>query len=339
MPRTMGVVTMIELKEVTKIYPRRHAEDVTALDHLSLNITQGEIHGIVGESGAGKSTLIRCLTALERPTSGAILLDGKDFTQLSEKELRQARRNIGLVFQGANLLDSRTAGENVAYPLRLAGVPKAKREARVHSLFSLIGLSGRESSYPSQLSGGQRQRVGIARALADEPAVILADEPTSALDMETTEQILDLLKDVRDRLGVTVIVITHEMSVVRKICDAVTLLESGKIVASEKLSTAVANPDSPLSLKLVPLPEVDFNQLHGQAVIDVFFTAHPGEPAGSKVIGLVSHLNADIAAGFFETIGDVQVSRLAATVPIAEATQTIAKLRENGVYAKERVLC
>lgn len=327
---------MIELKEVTKVYPRKGTTDVTALNNLSLNIKQGEIHGIVGESGAGKSTLIRCLTALERPTSGSILLDGKDFTKLSEKELRQARRNIGMVFQGANLLDSRTAGENVAYPLKISGISKAERKSRVTSLFELIGLSGRESSYPAQLSGGQRQRVGIARALADEPAVILADEPTSALDMETTEQILGLLKDVRDRLGVTVIVITHEMSVVRKICDTVTLLEAGKIIASEKISTAISSPDSPLSLKLVPLPEVDYTHLSGQSVIDVFFTAHPGEPAGSKVIGLVSHLNADIAAGFFETIGDLQVSRLAVTVPTEKTSETIAKLRENGIFAKER---
>lgn len=327
---------MIELKNVTKVYPRKGAPDVTALDHLTLSIKEGEIHGIVGESGAGKSTLIRCLTALEQPTSGSILLNGKDFTKLSEKQLRQARRNIGMVFQGANLLDSRTAGENVAYPLKISGVEPAVRKARVEALFELIGLSGRESSYPAQLSGGQRQRVGIARALADEPAVILADEPTSALDMETTDQILELLQDVRNRLGVTVIVITHEMSVVRKICDSVTLLEAGKIVASEKLSDAVARPDSPLSLKLVPLPEVDYSHLSGQSVIDVFFTAHPGEPAGSKVIGLVSHLNADIAAGFFETIGDVQVSRLAVTVPSAQTGETIAKLRENGIFSKER---
>ncbi|WP_353066588.1 methionine ABC transporter ATP-binding protein [Arcanobacterium hippocoleae] len=291
---------MIELHEVTKIYPRKGASDVTALDHLSLSVGQGEIHGIVGESGAGKSTLIRCLTALERTTSGTISVNGKDFTQLSEKELRNARRDIGMVFQGANLLDSRTAGENVAYPLKISGMDKVTRQKRVKALFELIGLAGRESSYPSQLSGGQRQRVGIARALADEPSVILADEPTSALDFETTEQILTLLKDVRDRLGVTVIVITHEMSVVRKICDSVTLLDAGKVIASEQISQSVAHPDSPLSLKLIPLPEVDYSQLNGQSVIDVFFTARPGEPAGTKVISLISHLHADIAAGFLK---------------------------------------
>ncbi len=328
---------MIKLQNVTKVYPRKGIEPVVALNNLSLSIKPGSIHGIVGESGAGKSTLIRCLTALERPTSGHITVDGKDLTTLSEKELRNARRQIGMVFQGANLLDARTAGANVEYPLQIAGVPANIRKQRVAELFDLIGLKGRETSYPSQLSGGQRQRVGIARALADNPAVLLADEPTSALDMETTDQILELLRDVRDRLGVTVVVITHEMSVVRKICDSVTLLEAGQIVESAPITQAVAQPDSALSLKLIPLPEVDFSHLAGQAVIDVFFTAHPGEPAGSKVLGLASHLNADIAAGLFETVDTIQVSRLALTVPSSQATSTIAALRENGIYAKERV--
>lgn len=328
---------MIDLQAVTKVYPRKGQDPVVALNELSLSIKSGEIHGIVGESGAGKSTLIRCLTALERPTSGTITVAGQDLTALNEKELRTARRQIGMVFQGANLLEARTAGANVEYPLQIAGVPAEERKARVHELFDLIGLQGRQSSYPTQLSGGQRQRVGIARALADNPSVILADEPTSALDMETTDQILALLKDVRDRLGVTVVVITHEMSVVRKICDSVTLLDAGRVVESASITDAVANPDTALSLKLIPLPEVDYRTLAGQSVVDVFFTAHPGEPAGSKVLSLVSHLKADIAAGLFETVGDIQVSRLAITVPEADTSRTVALLRENGIYAKERV--
>ncbi|MDY5585219.1 MAG: ATP-binding cassette domain-containing protein, partial [Arcanobacterium sp.] len=226
---------MIDLQAVTKVYPRKGQDPVIALNELSLSIKSGEIHGIVGESGAGKSTLIRCLTALERPTSGTITVAGQDLTALNEKELRSARRQIGMVFQGANLLEARTAGANVEYPLQIAGIPAEERKARVHELFDLIGLQGRQSSYPTQLSGGQRQRVGIARALADNPGVILADEPTSALDMETTDQILALLKDVRDRLGVTVVVITHEMSVVRKICDSVTLLDAGRVIESASI--------------------------------------------------------------------------------------------------------
>ncbi|WP_124053816.1 methionine ABC transporter ATP-binding protein [Arcanobacterium ihumii] len=328
---------MIDLQDVTKVYPRKGQDSVVALDHLSLSIPARSIHGIVGESGAGKSTLIRCLTALERPTSGIIEVDGQDLTTLPESALRKARRNIGMVFQGANLLDSLTAGANVAYPLKLAGVPTAERKQRVKELFELVGLSGRESSYPSQLSGGQRQRVGIARAIADAPAVLLADEPTSALDMETTDQILDLLKSVRDRTGVTVVVITHEMSVVRKICDSVTLLDSGKVLESASLSDAVSQPDSALSLKLVPLPTVDASSIGGQSIIDVFFTAHPGEPAGSKVIGLASQLGADIAAGLFETVGSTQVSRLALTMPHTKVPVALQAFADHNIYSKVRV--
>lgn len=328
---------MIELKNVTKIYPRRGEADVVALNDLTLTIPEGSIHGIVGESGAGKSTLIRCLTALERPTSGSILVDGTDLATLAESKLRQARRQIGMVFQGANLLDSRTAAQNVAYPLKVAKISKEQREQRVRELFELVGLSGRENSYPSQLSGGQRQRVGIARAVADAPSVLLADEPTSALDMETTDQILQLLRDVRDRTGVTVLVITHEMEVVRKICDSVTLLDHGAIVESGDIQQIAQNPDSQLSLKLLPLPEVDTSTIRGESLIDVFFTAHPGEPAGSHVLSLASQLGADIAAGYFESIGSVQVSRLALTVPQSSVPHVLETFAQAAIYAKVRV--
>lgn len=328
---------MIKLEGVTKIYPRRGQDPVYALNNLSLSVPSGAIHGIVGESGAGKSTLIRCLTALERPTEGKIEIAGKDLTQLSERELRNERRRIGMVFQGANLLDSRTVGQNVAYALKIAGIPAEKRKQRVKELFELIGLSGRETSYPAQLSGGQRQRVGIARALAANPNVLLADEPTSALDAGTTEQILRLLKDVRDRTGVTVVVITHEMSVVRKICDSVTLLDAGRALESKTIEDAVSDPESGLCQKLIPLPEVDLQNLHHETLIDVFFTAHPGEPAGSKVLGLASHLGADIAAGLFETVGKVQLSRLALAIPRETTEHALTALRENGIYAKERL--
>ncbi len=327
---------MIELKDVTKVYARKKQADVIALESFSLSVPEGSIHGIVGESGAGKSTLIRCLTALEKPTSGTITVAGKDLTTLSEKELRYARRAIGMVFQGGNLLEARTAAENVEYPLKIAKVPTPERKKRVQELLDLVGLNGRESSYPAELSGGQRQRVAIARAIATYPEVLLADEPTSALDTETTDQILDLLRDIRDRMGVTVIIITHEMSVVRKICDSVTLLEAGAIIESATITQAVSQPDSPLSLQLVPLPEVDCRNLEKEEIVDVFFTAHPGEPAGSKVIGLASQLGADIAAGLFETIGDIQVSRLALTFPTENTNTVLSTLKEHNIYAKVR---
>ena len=327
---------MIELKNVTKIYPRHGEDPVVALDDLSLSIPDHAIHGIVGESGAGKSTLIRCLTALERPTSGSITVDGQDLTTLRHHELREARRKIGMVFQGANLLDARTAGQNVAYPLKVAKVPLEERKKRVEELFKLVGLSGRENSYPSQLSGGQRQRVGIARAVADAPSVLLADEPTSALDMETTDQILELLRDVRDQIGVTVLVITHEMEVIRKICDSVTLLDHGRALESGTIDEIVQNPQSQLCLKLLPLPDVDPEDVQGQTLVDVFFTAHPGEPAGSQVLALASSLGADIAAGYFQSIGAQQVSRLALALPPESVDQALRAFEGAGINAKVR---
>lgn len=327
---------MIELQHVTKVYPRRGQEPVVALNDLSLTIAQGTIHGIVGESGAGKSTLIRCLTALESPTSGSILVDDEDLTQLRDKKLRAARRRIGMVFQGANLFDARTAAENIAYPLRVAGLPKAARDKRVNELLELVGLADRGTSYPSQLSGGQRQRIAIARALADNPAVLLADEPTSALDMETTEQILQLLKDVREKTGVTVIVITHEMSVIRKICDSATLLDSGSILESGSLLDIISEPRSALARKLVPLPELDPITVGNQSVVDLYFTSHPGEPTGSQVISKVAELGADISAGTFESIGNIQVGRLALTIPPQQANLTVTTLSELGYHAQVR---
>lgn len=327
---------MIELRDVTKVYPRKGSAPVTALKNLSLTVPDGTIHGIVGESGAGKSTLIRCLTALERPTSGSILVDGQDLTTLKEAELRAARRRIGMVFQGGNLFDSRTAFENVAYPLRIAGVEEGERIRRVNELLDLVGLSDRGSSYPSQLSGGQRQRVGIARALADNPAVILADEPTSALDMETTDQILQLLQDIRSRTGVTVIVITHEMSVVRKICDSATLLDAGQIIESGALREILTQPTSALARKLIPLPDLDERDVANRDVVDLYFTSHPGEPTGSRVMSLVAAKGADIAAGTFESIGDIQVGRLVLTVGPGQGNDAVAALTDAGIHAEVR---
>ena len=305
---------MITLSGVTKVYPRRGQEPVVALDDINLEIPTQDIHGIVGESGAGKSTLIRCLTALERPTKGVIRVGGLDLASVSSGQLREARRTIGMVFQGANLLDARTARENIAIPLRLAGMPSSKRTRRVSELLDLVGLSDRGTSYPSELSGGQRQRVGIARALADNPSVLLCDEPTSALDTETTEQILGLLKSVRDRYGVTVVIITHEMSVVRQICDSVTLLDSGRITASGRVENVVADVESALSRQIVPPPPLAPEDARGRTVVDVAFTSQPGEPTGARVLDAARELGADIGAGTFETIGSTQVARLALTV-------------------------
>lgn len=327
---------MIELEEVTKIYPRKGESDVVALNNISLNIPAGEIHGIVGESGAGKSTLIRCLTALESPTSGEIRVDGQNLTTLGVRDLRAARRKIGMVFQGANLLDARTAAQNISYPLKLSGVSLAERKQRTAELLTLVGLGARGRSYPSQLSGGQRQRVGIARALADNPPVLLCDEPTSALDSETTGQILDLIVKLRDHLGVTVLIITHEMDVVRRICDSVTLLDHGSVRETGTVSQIFDNPTSELAQLLIPLPSVEASR-PGEALLDIIFTSHPGEPTGSAVMELVRAQGADIAAGAFETLRGIQVGRLALSLPQEEAGKALMVFKEAGIRAEVRL--
>lgn len=329
---------MIELDGVTKTYPRKGQDPVVALNDLTLTIPDHDIHGIVGESGAGKSTLIRCLTALERPTSGSILVDGQDLTQLSESELRAARRRIGMVFQGANLFEARTAWDNIDYPLKVAGMDAQDRRTRVQELLDLVGLADRGASYPAQLSGGQRQRIGIARALAARPSVVLADEPTSALDMETTDQILTLLQDIRNRLGVTILVITHEMSVVRKICTSATLLETGNIVETGSIEHALTDPTSRLAKKLVPLPDVDPLAVGNNAVVDIYFTSSPGIPTGSKVMTLVAELSADISAGTFESVGEIQVGRLALAISPDTVDGALGAFRREGIFAEVRSL-
>ena len=219
---------MITLKNITKTYGG--AAQVQALKGINLTIDDGEIFGIIGKSGAGKSTLVRCINMLEKPTSGQVIIDDKDLTKMNESQLRAERKNIGMIFQHFNLLSSRTVAENIAFPLELVGASKDVIEQKVASLLDLVGLSDRAGNYPSQLSGGQKQRVGIARALAARPEVLFCDEATSALDPATTEQILDLLAEINQRTGVTVVLITHESEVVRRICDSAALMADGRIV-------------------------------------------------------------------------------------------------------------
>lgn len=337
-PTRRAGAPLIQLRDVRKVYPRRGGAEVRALDGITLDVAAGDIHGIVGQSGAGKSTLIRCLTALEKPTSGNILVDGQDLAALGQRALRQARRSIGMVFQAANLLDSRTAAGNIAYPLYLAGVKRGERHQRVQELLQLVGLGDRGSSYPSQLSGGQRQRVGVARALADNPKVLLCDEPTSALDATSTQQILQLIRSVRDRLGVTVIIITHEMAVVREICDSVTLLENGAVTQSGRVEDILREPTTPLALDLVPKPAVDDAQLDPAltTLVDIAFTSQPGDPTGSRVLGLAAAQGADVVAGVFETVGSTQVGRLALAIPNEGARAAISALREQGIHTEVR---
>ena len=234
---------MIEIQHLTKTFTT--AGGVTeALKDVSLTIPDGEIYGIIGMSGAGKSTLVRSINMLERPTSGKIVIDGRDMAALSEAELRAARRDITMIFQGFNLLMQRTCQRNVAFPLELAGMKRGDAMKRAAELLELVGLGDKLKNYPSQLSGGQQQRVAIARALATKPKILLCDEATSALDPQSTQSILGLIRDIHDRLGITVIVITHQMSVVEQICTRVAILDGGEVAEEGKVSEVFAAPQS-----------------------------------------------------------------------------------------------
>jgi D-methionine transport system ATP-binding protein len=235
--------TMVRFENVSKTYTV-DKKTVVAVDGISLSIEAGEIFGIIGYSGAGKSTLVRLINGLERVSGGRVVVDGEDITAVPEARLRAIRGGIGMIFQQFNLLRSRTVAGNVEYPLKVAGWSKEKRQARVNQLLEFVGLADRSKSYPEQLSGGQKQRVGIARALATEPKILLADESTSALDPETTQEVLRLLKRVNDELGVTIVVITHEMDVVRTIADRLAVLEEGKVVEQGTVFDVFSRPQS-----------------------------------------------------------------------------------------------
>lgn len=237
---------MIDLQNISKVYKTKNGE-LTAVDQVNLSIKQGEIFGIIGYSGAGKSTMIRLLNGLEKPTVGSVIINGNDISKASGKQLRDARQKISMIFQHFNLLWSRTVEDNIAFPLEIAGVPKEQRAKRVEELIELVGLAGRGKAYPSQLSGGQKQRVGIARALANNPEVLLCDEATSALDPETTDSILELLLDINKKIGLTIVLITHEMHVIRKICDRVAVMEAGKVVEQGEVLQVFQNPQAPIT--------------------------------------------------------------------------------------------
>lgn len=241
---------MISIKSVKKIYPSKKGK-VTAVDSINLEINEGEIFGVIGYSGAGKSTLIRMLNGLELPTEGSVTVAGNIVSKIKGSSLRKARQEISMIFQHFNLLWSRTVRENIAFPLEIAGVAKKDRLRRVDELIKLVGLEGREDAYPSQLSGGQKQRVGIARALANNPKVLLCDEATSALDPQTTDSILELLVDINKRLGLTIVLITHEMHVIRKICHRVAVMEAGKVVELGPVLDVFKHPEQDITKRFV----------------------------------------------------------------------------------------
>ncbi|MFR6290862.1 MAG: methionine ABC transporter ATP-binding protein [Peptococcaceae bacterium] len=241
---------IIQIKDLCKSYPSKKGAAV-ALEHINLDIYPGEIFGIIGMSGAGKSTLVRCINFLEKPTSGTVIFDGQDLSKLSSKELCKARQSMGMIFQQFNLLMQRTALQNICFPMEIAGIKKEEALKRARELLKLVDMENKEDSYPSQLSGGQKQRVAIARALATNPKVLLCDEATSALDPKTTRAILNLLKDISKRLGITVIIITHEMAVIEEVCQKVAIIDNHVIAETGTVAEVFSRPKQDATKRLV----------------------------------------------------------------------------------------
>ncbi|MBR4030391.1 MAG: ATP-binding cassette domain-containing protein [Clostridia bacterium] len=296
---------MIEIKNLCKSFS---VEDgtVEALKNVNLTIEDGDIYGIIGMSGAGKSTLVRCINMLERPTEGDVLINGQSMTELSQKELRAIRRNITMIFQGFNLLMQRTCLKNICFPLELAGVKKAEAKKRALELLEIVGLPDKANAYPAQLSGGQQQRIAIARALATNPKVLLCDEATSALDPKTTHSILELIREINKKLGITVIVITHQMSVVEEICNRVAILDNGEVAEQGEVSEIFSNPKSSAAKRLVfpdgsdMIADKDENQLCMRVVFN------GAEAAGSPLIAKMAiekQIETNILAASTKTIG------------------------------------
>ncbi|MGE7835820.1 methionine ABC transporter ATP-binding protein [Viridibacillus arvi] len=276
---------MLEIQNLTKVYKTKKGT-VTGVDNVSLTIDKGEVFGIVGYSGAGKSSLLRCINLLERPTSGSIIVNGQDLTRLKGEQLRKARLKIGMIFQHFYLISQKTVGENIEFALKAAATPPKQIKARVKELLEMVGLSEKIDVYPAQLSGGQKQRVGIARALANNPSVLLCDEATSALDPKTTVSILRLLKKINRELNITIILITHEMDVVKEICDRMVIMQDGRVIEEGEVYDVFANPVEPLTQEFISsvvsfeLPPTILKGVTGE-IVKVLFK---GEVAGEGVI-------------------------------------------------------
>lgn len=242
---------MIRLENINKSFTGDDGQTFYACRDVNIHVNKGEIYGIIGFSGAGKSTVVRCINLLGKPTFGSVIVDGKDLLSLTPKELRQERKRIGMIFQHFNLMKSRTVFDNVAFPLKHSGLSKAQVQKRVRELLELVEIGEKENAYPSQLSGGQQQRVAIARALANNPKILLCDEATSALDPTTTKAILTLLKKLRDEFDLTIVLITHQMSVIKEICDHVAVMEKGVVVEQGEVYSIFANPQSPVTRNFI----------------------------------------------------------------------------------------
>lgn len=299
---------MITIDRVTRAFG-----SVRALDDVSMEVARGQVFGVVGQSGAGKSTLLRTVNALERPDSGSVTVDGVRISALEGMALREARHRIGMVFQHFNLVGNRTAAQNVEFALEAVGRPRSARRTEALEMLDLVGLAHRAGAYPAELSGGQRQRVGIARALASKPDVLLSDEATSALDPDTTRQILALIRRLSRELGLTVLLITHEMDVVKQVCDGAALLEHGRVIEQGPLLDLVRTPGSRLARDLFPLGEAP--DLPGYGVLDLTFAGGEAERPTIAMLARDLELDVSILGATIETIGGEQAGRTRLAVP------------------------
>ena len=330
---------MIEIQHLSKTFAGADGS-VEALRDINLKINDGDIFGIIGMSGAGKSTLVRCINMLERPSSGTVLINGRDIGALSAEELRKVRRRTTMIFQSFNLLMQRTCLANICFPLELAGMKKAEAKKRAGELLELVGLSDKANAYPAQLSGGQQQRIAIARALATDPEVLLCDEATSALDPKTTRSILELIKQINERLGITVIIITHQMSVIEDICTRVAILENGTVVEEGEVSKVFSNPASDAGKNIVSpeeraLLESDIDE----RIIRLVFngSAAAGRPVIAQM-ALDEGISANILYASTRFIGDKVFGRMLLGLPSDndDAERAIAYLRRSGdIFAEE----
>ncbi len=330
---------MIEIKNLSKTFTTSDGS-VEALKDINLTIEDGDIFGIIGMSGAGKSTLVRCINMLERPTSGTVLINGKDIGALPPKELRELRRRTTMIFQSFNLLMQRTCLANICFPLELTGMKKAEAQSRAEELLELVGLSDKANAYPAQLSGGQQQRIAIARALATDPEVLLCDEATSALDPKTTRSILELIKQINERLGITVIIITHQMSVIEDICSRVAILESGSVVEVGDVSKVFSNPASDAGKNIVsPEESALINSDISERMVRLVFNG--SESAGSPIIARMAKdegVSANILYASTRFIGDKVFGRMLLGLPREgdDVERAIAYLKRTGdIFAEE----
>ncbi len=315
---------MIKLQNVRKVFPANHSADVVAVQDATLSIDAGKIFGIIGFSGAGKSTLVRCINLLERPSAGQVWVDGVNMTELSPKQLRLQQKNIGMIFQQFNLLSSRTVGQNIDFVLKKSGVDKSERKQKVKRLLGLVDLSDKEHAYPAQLSGGQKQRVAIARALANDPKVLLCDEATSALDPQTTQSILALLKRLNKSLGITIVLITHEMSVVKEICDGIAVMENGHIIEQGEISEVFTQSQSETARsfirsaagvdKIYEMAQNEHPMISRQSNAKTVLLTYSSENAGAPLISqLVKQydIDANIICGSIELLNGNPFGQLA----------------------------